>query len=206
MADPTTQTDVQLWRRAQAGDGTAFGDLFERHADRVYNYCFRRLGSWALADDATSQTFTEAWRRRDAVEVDDSLLPWLFAVANNVCRNLARSGRRHAHLLSTIPQVGPVVDHADEVASRIDDERQMQQVLAALRKLKQSDRDVIAMCDWEGLSYNDTARALGVAVGTVKSRLSRARQRLRESVVDLGRGQVDVDSTMRVDESRGELS
>jgi RNA polymerase sigma factor (sigma-70 family) len=205
VVDPTDQSDLQLWLAAQGGDASAFGDLFTRHAERVYNYCFRRTGSWAVADDATSQTFAEAWRKRDAVDVGASLLPWLFVVANNVCLNLTRSQRRYARLLAAVPHPPAVVDHADEVAGRIDAERQMQPVLAAMRTLKQADRDVIALCDWEGLSYLDTAAALGIAVGTVRSRLSRARQRLRDTFTDAG-PPLNVDVHPAINEARGDLS
>lgn len=67
--------DVELLARAQAGEGEAFGLIFRRHVDAVYNYCFRRLGSWSGAEDAASLVFLETWRRRrDAVDSDGSLL------------------------------------------------------------------------------------------------------------------------------------
>jgi RNA polymerase sigma factor (sigma-70 family) len=142
-------SDARLWARACTGDPAAFGDLFVRHANRVHNYCFRRTGSWTLAEDATSQTFMEAWRRRSSIEVTESLLPWLFMAANNVCRNTERARRRAANLVAKAPAPQDVDDHADEVAARIDSERQMQRVLSALRNLKRADQDVVAMCDWK---------------------------------------------------------
>ncbi|HEY3925036.1 MAG TPA: RNA polymerase sigma factor [Acidothermaceae bacterium] len=194
--------DARLWARACAGDHSAFGDLFARHANRIHNYCFRRIGSWSLAEDATSQTFMEAWRRRSSIAVTDSLLPWLFVAANNVCRNSERAGRRAANLLAKAPLPEHVGDHADEVAARIDSERQMQRVLSALRTLKRADQDVVAMCDWEGLSYDEAAAALGVPVGTVRSRLSRARARLKVLLTDdVGSSADDLVGT---DELRGE--
>jgi RNA polymerase sigma-70 factor (ECF subfamily) len=194
--------DVRLWARACAGDQSAFGDLFVRHANRIHNYCFRRTGSWTLAEDATSQTFMDAWRRRSSITVTDSLLPWLFVAANNVCRNTERGRRRAANLLAKAPSIEHVGDHADEVAARIDSERQMQRVLSALRTLKRADQDVVAMCDWEGLSYNEAATVLGVPIGTVRSRLSRARARLKSLLTDeVG---LPADARARTDELRGE--
>lgn len=185
MAVPDSEpSDASLWARACAGDHSAFGDLFARHANRIHNYCFRRTGSWTLAEDATSQTFMEAWRKRSSITVGDSLLPWLFVAANNVCRNAQRASRRNANLLAKAPLPGVVGDPADQVAARIDDERQMQRVLLELRKLKRADQDIVAMCDWEGLSYDEAAVALGVPIGTVRSRLSRARARLRLLLTD----------------------
>jgi RNA polymerase sigma factor (sigma-70 family) len=200
--DDGETSDARLWARACAGDHSAFGDLFVRHANRIHNYCFRRTGSWTLAEDATSQTFMEAWRRRSSIEVLDSLLPWLFVAANNVCRNAERTHRRTAKLLAKTPPPEEVGDHAQDVAARVDDERQMQRVLSALRTLKRADQDVVAMCDWEGLSYNEAAAALGVPLGTVRSRLSRARARLKVLLTDdVG---PDADSRLRSDELRGE--
>ena len=194
--------DVRLWARACAGDHSAFGDLFVRHANRIHNYCFRRTGSWTLAEDATSQTFMEAWRKRSSIAVTDSLLPWLFVAANNACRNTERGRRRTANLLAKTPLTQDVGDHADEVAARIDSERQMQRVLSALRTLKRADQDVVAMCDWEGLSYEEAAAALGVPIGTVRSRLSRARARLKVLLTDeVG---PRADSLVGTDELRGE--
>jgi len=200
--DDGETSDARLWARACAGDHSAFGDLFVRHANRVHTYCFRRTGSWTIAEDATSQTFMEAWRRRSSIDVVDSLLPWLFATANNVCRNSERSRRRTANLLAKAPPPADVGDHAEDVAARVDDERQMQHVLSALRKLKRADQDVVAMCDWEGLSYDEAAAALGVPIGTVRSRLSRARARLK-GLLDDGVGP-RADTRVGTDGLRGE--
>jgi RNA polymerase sigma-70 factor (ECF subfamily) len=71
--------DVELLARARAGDADAFGVIFRRHVDAAYTHCFRRLGSWSGAEDASSLVFLETWRRRrDAVDADGSLLPWLL--------------------------------------------------------------------------------------------------------------------------------
>ena len=86
--------DSILWARSRAGDADAFGLLFERHAKAIYNYCFRRLGDWAAAEDMLSIVFLEAWRRRDKELPPDKVLPWLYGIATNVVRNRRRSERR----------------------------------------------------------------------------------------------------------------
>ena len=133
-------TDEQLWREAVDGDGDAFGLLFERHARAVYNFCFRRTGSWSLAEDLTSEVFLVAWRRR-------------------------------ARVVFT-----------DDVVGRLADERRMADVLAVFDRLSVAEQEVLALCAWADLSYEECALALGIPTGTVRSRLSRARVHLRELV------------------------
>src|ERR1035437_7811734 len=92
-------TDLELWQRAAAHDGAAFGQLFERHSRAVYNHCFRRTASWSSAEDLTSIVWAEAWRRRKDVRLHgESILPWLLAVANTCLRNLHASQRRSPDL------------------------------------------------------------------------------------------------------------
>lgn len=173
--------DSSLWQQAAAGDSDAFAALYERHADRIYGYCFRRTASWSTAQDLTSIVFLEAWRRRRGVRLDEpgSVVAWLFGVAGNVVRNSTRSQLRYHRALSTLPGVLAQPDFADDLAARLDDEARMRRVVAALDELPEVDREVLALCAWTSLSHAQVAAALGIAEGTVKSRLSRARQRLR---------------------------
>jgi RNA polymerase sigma factor (sigma-70 family) len=169
------ETDRELMR-TPAG----FGRLFERHGRAVYNYCFRRTADWSAAEDLTSVVFLEAWRRRKDVRLDgDSLLPWLYGVATNVLRSRSRSLRRYRAALERLPR-GHESDFADDVDGRLDDECRMRDVLVAIQLLPQRDQDVLALCVWSELSYEQAALALELPVGTVRSRLSRARRRLRD--------------------------
>lgn len=179
-------TDAVLWERAAAGDAAAFGTLFERHARTVYNYCFRRTADWSLAEELTAVVFLEAWRRRSQVRLErDDALPWLLGVATNVIRNSRRSQRRHRVALERLPRER-AADFAGDVDERLDDERQMRAALRAVAELPRADQDVLALCVWEDLTYEEAALALGVPVGTVRSRLSRARARLRELTLNSG--------------------
>jgi RNA polymerase sigma-70 factor (ECF subfamily) len=187
------QSDADLWTRSRAGDRDAFGALFERYARLIYNYCFRRVGSRATAEDLLSIVFLEAWRRRDKELPTDKVLPWLYGIATNVVRNQRRSERRFAAALRRMPAADPEPDFAGRAVERLDDEQQMQRVLSLLGKLPQPEQDVFALCAWMGLSYEDAAVALGVPVGTVRSRLSRARARLRE--LDPGFGHEQGENT-----------
>jgi RNA polymerase sigma factor (sigma-70 family) len=193
-------TDAELWRLAASGEAAAFGVLFERHGRAVYNFCFRRTANWAAAEDLTSIVFLEAWRRRSEVRLKDGrALPWLLGVATNVLRNRRRSERRHRAALARLPlERGP--DFADDVDARLDDEQRMRAALRSVSKLPQREREVIALCAWAGLSYEDAAVALGLPIGTVRSRLSRARARLRE--LDEANGhESDGDQAVRAHEA-----
>lgn len=179
--DMTTDdpSDGVLWARAAAGSAAAFGMLFDRHARAVYNHCFRLTASWSAAEDLTQSTFLQAWRRRAAVRLEhDSALPWLLAVATNVTRNERRGLRRRLRLAGRVPADHPAADHADDVAARVDDERRMAEVLAAVARLPRAQREAVALCVWSGVSYPDAAAVLGIAEGSVRARVSKARERL----------------------------
>jgi RNA polymerase sigma factor (sigma-70 family) len=179
-------SDQELWSlAADQHAGPAFGELFERHADRVYAHCFHRTGSWSMAEDLTSVVFLEAWRRRREVKFSgESVLPWLLAVANNATLNAQRTLRRHRRLLAKLPPAGDEPDIAEDAVRRVDTERAAAHLLCALDGLREPEREVLALCDWAGLSYAEASDALGVPAGTVRSRLSRARQHLRDLVED----------------------
>jgi RNA polymerase sigma factor (sigma-70 family) len=173
-------SDASLWTRSRAGDADAFGLLFERHAKVIYNYCFRRVGNWTAAEDTLSAVFLEAWRRRDKELAPDKVLPWLYGIATNVIRNRRRSERRFAAMIRRLPEQGPEPAFSATADERLDDERHMREVLALLGQLPQHEQDVFALCVWSEASYEEAAVALGVPIGTVRSRLSRARKHLRE--------------------------
>jgi RNA polymerase sigma factor (sigma-70 family) len=185
---PVTSTtgpgDQELWRRASDGDAAAFGELFDRHATAVYNHLFRRTANWTEAEDLTSAVFLQAWRSRGKVAIDrESALPWLLGVANHVLRNSRRAARRyHAALARIAPDTLSAHDHADSVAAAVDDERRMAELQLAISALPRPEREVVELCTWSGLDYPAAAVALGVPLGTVKSRMHRARRRLAASL------------------------
>jgi RNA polymerase sigma factor (sigma-70 family) len=175
------RTDLELWRLART-DPEAFGALFERHAAAVHAFCARRTADLAAAEDLTSIVFLEAWRRRDAVQpAGESVLPWLLGIAHNVVRNAHRARRRHRDALRRLP-VARDGHEAEDIAARVDAERALAEARRAIDALPRRERDVVALVLWSGLSYEEAALALGVPCGTVRSRLSRARARLRTSL------------------------
>jgi RNA polymerase sigma factor (sigma-70 family) len=167
--------DAQIWDRVLAGEGRAFGELWDRHRDRVFRHTHRLLGHRADAEDATAMAFLELWRRRrDARIVDGSLLPWLLVVATNVVRNAARSRRRYHELLARLPEPDPTRDAGDLVADRVEAERR----LAGFTRLSVADQHIIVLVALESLALEDAAEVLGISYGAAKTRLSRARARL----------------------------
>ncbi|WP_380169399.1 RNA polymerase sigma factor [Jannaschia sp. R86511] len=200
MGTTDETSDRELWRRAAAGDADAFARIYDRHLEPVRAFCARRSGSLDAADDLVSVVFLEAWRRRADVElVHDSALPWLYGVAARTVQRRTRTALRHRRLLTRLrhdaagpPRASPdgpaarlvQADHADVVAARVDDERHLAQVRAALSRLGRLDQEVLLLCLWQGLDHAAAAVALQVPVGTVKSRLSRARARLQRAAAD----------------------
>ena len=175
--------DNQLWSRVRDGDASAFAVLYERHGSAVYRFCFWRTAETALAEDLSAAVFLEAWAQRCRVDLAaGSLLPWLLGVAHNLVRNHWRSARRRSAALSRLPPLRDAADLADDVAAKVDAERRMRAVRAALDRLPAREREVVEMCAWAGLSSAEAAVALGVPVGTVHSRLHRARAALDRCV------------------------
>ncbi|MFN4001185.1 RNA polymerase sigma factor [Microcella sp.] len=171
MSIPPAGDDRDDWAQAQRGVGEGFGRIFDRYRDRVYRHVLRLVPVVADADDAVAIVFLEAWRRRDDARlVDGSLLPWLLVTATRVTQDLQRSARRHRALLAKLPPE----EHAHDHAEHLDDGP----ASVALRDLPLSDRHVITLCVLEGLTDREAALVLGLPVGTVKSRLSRAKRRL----------------------------
>lgn len=178
-------SDEALAERLRSDDREAMTRVYDRYADRVYNHCYRRTWSWSLAEDAMAATFLEAWRiRARATTYGDALFPWLFAVADNTCRNLLRSQRRQAAVRARLQAVPVGAEHeediAEGVADRVDGEGTVADLAAAVQRLGRRDRQVLVLVAWDGLTYQQAAEVLGVPVGTVRSRLSRSRRRLAE--------------------------
>ena len=177
-------SDAQLWRRTVADDRDAFSELYRRHSRRLYNYTFRRLGDWSDAEDVVASVFLEAYRRRTDPAIDpDKIVAWLFGVATNLAHN-HRRGRVRARRLAERTAAAVRGSSSREDAARVEAEQTMRAILGHLRTLPRDQQDVVALCIWAGLSYEEAATALSVPVGTIRSRLARARAALAE--LDMG--------------------
>jgi RNA polymerase sigma factor (sigma-70 family) len=172
--------DTRLWEQIAKGDHAAFTELFERHAEAVWNYAYRLTASWSQAEDLLSATFLTAWRKRgDAQLVRDSALPWLYTVTANRARTEWRASRRALRLVARLtPQ--DERDHADEVAARTDAQRRLARVVTAIATLPASEREIAQLCLLGDVSTADAAALLGIAESSVRARVSRTRARLRD--------------------------
>ncbi|MFB9747192.1 RNA polymerase sigma factor [Leifsonia shinshuensis] len=174
-------TDAELRSRVRAGDGAAFGVVYDRHVHRVFGLCRRAADSVDAADDLTALVFLEAWRNRSRVRiVNGSIIGWLLVTAGYVARNHARAERRYRRYLTAVPTAEHVPDPSDEVLHRLDVEARTQRVQRAITRLSARDQEVLTLCVLEELPLADVSGVLRVPLGTVKSRLSRAKARLAQ--------------------------
>jgi RNA polymerase sigma factor (sigma-70 family) len=166
---------------ASHDDPQAFAALFERHFDPIARWLARRVGA-ALAEDLAAETFTRAFDRRDRYEPTfDSARPWLFGIAANLVRDQHRSeGRRLRALARAEAWEPPPSDIAALLDGRADARAAGPAIAAALAALRSEEREVLLLVAWTDLDHDEIARALGVAAGTVRSRLHRARRRVQD--------------------------
>lgn len=164
----------------------AFTHLFDRYADDVHRYAARRLGPDA-ADDLMAETFTVAFARRGRFDLSrPDARPWLLGIATNLIRGQRRTEvRRWRAMARTVSAAGEEPE-ADRITTRLTAQAARAQLAAALARLSADQRDVLLLHVWAELDYAQIAEALGVPIGTVRSRLHRARAALRESLVAAG--------------------
>ncbi|MFD7439268.1 RNA polymerase sigma factor [Streptomyces sp. NPDC059861] len=175
--------DVLLHERVRSGDRTAFAEIFDEHARVVYAHAVRTTGDGALAEDVMSLTFLEAWRLRDKLRGEvRSVRAWLLGIATNVMRNITRAARRHREAMSRLPPPEALPDFSEELVGQMADAQRLAAAARALQRLKRTEREVFTLVVWSDLGYAAAAEALGIPVGTVRSRLSRAREKLRRLV------------------------
>jgi RNA polymerase sigma-70 factor (ECF subfamily) len=164
-----------------------FAVLYERHAPHIIRYVARRLGD-DLADDVTAETFYRAFEKRRHYDLArPDARPWLYGIAANV---MAQHHRRETRMLRAFARSGadPVAQTYGSQLEGADDRLTAagmhQSLAAALAGLSRAHREVLLLIAWADLSYEETAQALGTSVGTVRSRLHRARKKIRVTLGD----------------------
>ena len=181
----TTSEFRRLRQRLRWGDPDAFEEVYAAHERMILTYAYRLTASWPMAEDVTAETFLVAWQTRERLHDEDApLAPWLYAIATHKAMNATRASRRRRAFLARAPRGDQVPDFADEAANRVDAERAAVRARRLLDALPRHEAEVLVLCAWAGLSYEATATALGLPLGTVRSRLSRGRARLRALLDD----------------------
>jgi RNA polymerase sigma factor (sigma-70 family) len=179
-----TRSDAEVIRRSRH-EPEQFALLFRRHAASISRYVTRRLGPDA-AEDIVAETFLAAFRQRGSYDLNrPDARPWLYGIAGNLVR---RHHRDEVRQLRALERTGtdPVAESfADRLDARLTADAASRAVAAAIASLNSGQRDVVLLVTWAELSYDQVAEALGVPAGTVRSRMNRARTRLRAALSDV---------------------
>lgn len=177
-AIPSVSTDNDIIRRSRDSPAV-FGELYDRHASIIYRYAARRAGDFA-ADDVTSETFLVAWEHLDTYDLDrEDARPWLFGIATNLLRRHHRAEARMLKVAAQAASREAMSDDSDRIAAQVDATAATGRIARTLRAMAAIDRETLLLYAWADLTYEGIAVAMGVPVGTVRSRLNRARRTLR---------------------------
>jgi RNA polymerase sigma factor (sigma-70 family) len=171
-------TDAEIFRRS-VHDPEAFREIFERHAAAVHAYARKRIGT--AGEEILAQTFLTAFEKRTRFDSSyASARPWLLGIATNLIRHHLREEREH---LTALRRIGPERSATPvEDDARLDAERMKPTLIDALLALSDEDRETFLLLALGQLTYEEVASALGIPIGTVRSRIHRARMHLRERV------------------------
>lgn len=168
--------------RAKNGDLNAFNELVIEYQTLVYNLCYRMLGQAQAAEDVTQEAFVSAWRNIGTFR-GEAFRPWLLRIAANLCRDeLRRRGRRPSASLDSAMEAGvpePPDDHPSPDENALASELRGH-LHAALQQLPEDQRTALVLSDIEGLDYSEIAAVMKTSLGTVKSRIARARLKMRD--------------------------
>ena len=184
--------DLSLARQAAAGNDDAFSVIVDRYSRLVYNVALRSASSPEDAADISQETFLKAWRSIGSFRGDCALSTWLCRIALNCCCDHARSAKRHRVLSLTVQEdedETKVLDIPDtDVTAMPEEELTRQTEIAAVREaidsLPEEQKMIITMRDITGLSYIEIADTLGLEMGTVKSRINRARGAVKKFLLE----------------------
>lgn len=184
-----TDDEAQILARIRAGDGEAFGQLVHRHQQMVFAVALRMVGDFHDAEDVAQDVFVRASRAIGAFRQEAKLSTWLVAITMNLCRNRRRWWSRHRRVIAASldepagPNAEPlgdtVSDPSPSPAQSAQASERQRVVQGALQQLEPGAREMVVLRDLHGYTYEEIARMVRCPVGTVKSRLSRARMQMR---------------------------
>ena len=179
--------DQQLIQRCLAGQTDAFGELVTRYQDRLYHSIMMMVRSPEDARDLAQESFVHAFRRLESFRGDAAFYTWLFRIAVNATISFRRkAARRKTSSVESIREASgnePIDDRFDSApGSRMEQSEQLKLIHQALGELSDDFRTALVMTEIEGLSYEEAAEAVGCPIGTIRSRIHRARNELREKL------------------------
>jgi RNA polymerase sigma-70 factor (ECF subfamily) len=187
---PSPREDAVLIRAFQGGDKAAFDGLVLRHQHTLFNLCYRFLGDYQEANDSAQEAFIKVYRSLKRFRFESAFSTWLHRIAVNTCRNRLKSGeyRRKRETVSLDDPASPdhrspgmrIRDESGSPAMALENKERMRLIQEAINALPPEQKEVVALRDIEGFSYEEIVEITGVNPGTVKSRLARARLELRK--------------------------
>jgi RNA polymerase sigma-70 factor (ECF subfamily) len=192
MSEPEVQGSDSWVIGESLADPAVFAVLFDRHYEPIWRYACRRVGP-AIADEVASETFLRAFAARERYDrgrLDAG--PWLYGIATNLLRGHRRGEARRMRAYARAAESAETHGGLDGIEQRVDAGARAPAVAAALASLKPADRDAVLLLALADLGYEGIAIATGVPVGTVRSRLSRARRQLQR---ELGLAPASADGT-----------
>lgn len=183
--------EAELIAASQGGDHDAFGSLMKRYKDRVFNTALRFVGNWAIAEELTQDIFISVYRNIGGFKGESKFSTWLYRVTVNHAKNrigyLSRKGYFRSDELSDNTGGDPAYALSGRTSGPgqyAEDKELIGILMECFKMLSDNDRRIITLKDFEGLNYDEIAEVLEINIGTVKSRLSRARDRLKEMMKD----------------------
>lgn len=183
-------SDGELITRSLA-EPEYFAVLFDRHSDEIFRYLARRLGP-DVAEDAAAETFLTAFRKRDRYDASrPDARPWLYGIATRTVGEQRRAERRYRQALARMGGETADEPFEDGAAGRVTAQSLRGALTGALGRLSAAERDVLLLIAWADLTYEETAEALGVPVGTIRSRLHRVRKKARKALDGTGMASLD---------------
>ena len=188
----SSKEDSEWVKAFQAGDKAAFDTLVLRHKDKLYTLCYWFLGDGQEANDSAQEVFIKVFRSLKKFRFESAFSTWLYRIAANTCKNRLKSSEfRQKNKRVRFDNPGKIEDgqYAGEIQDKtsspmieLEKKERMMLIQKAIASLPTDQRTVVVLRDIEGLSYEEVANITGINSGTVKSRLSRARQQLRKKL------------------------
>jgi RNA polymerase sigma-70 factor (ECF subfamily) len=181
--------DAAMVRAFLEGDRQGFDNLVIKYKDRIFNLCYRFLGDHQDANDAAQDVFIKVYRSVKKFRFESTFSTWLYRIAVNTCKSRLTS-RAHKNKAKTdsLDDTGrhnpsaPLSNHSNSPVATLEKKERMAHIQKAIDSLSGSKKMVVIMRDMEGLSYEEIARASGLNLGTVKSKIARARRDLRNKL------------------------